>query len=753
MPPSVPQLAISLASVPRGAPCRLRQHQHQRHHQKSAAARQVPQQWAPHSFAAFPLDLNKETSTPALFASTGGSRSGTAMEASRDTALPADQPEPEKDGKLQRTLTSMLANVPNGTVPQHLVDEICAGNCVAFVGAGFSVTAGLPGWATLLEQLVDRAVEGGRWIREDEAQSLKELVAKEKYDQCAQTLEDKMGPGPMARAMAELLDVSDRSKWKSEMEERLRLLAEIPFSAILTTNFDKLLPGVPGNVLPGSLPRVQKDTNEAMRAVLRGSYESSYLGWDSWHWNAYVSAGSLTSPENMLPIIQLHGSTKEEYLEEPGLTFTKAGYRRILHGSATYSSFLSSVMSTKTVLYLGFSFQDEYINELRSSVVQMLGADVERPLAYAITDSKTPLDAAYYLKHEGVQFLNFDPHQGGQHKNWQGFLQRLRDIHDKTSPPKRWAASITRGLSGGTAMQGVFKFCKYKDEKGDTILWKFFKQELPESMVECCPHTAAQGGLEDWLKATLSHQHVDLVITPFRQDLTPSRAQSVALAIQQLPPEHQTRVIVWTADQGGDDVRQKERVRRYRGFVGASYSLTLTVARVSWPQVMRLGVRAVCTEVGHLLTEMREAIHHQRPGTTSDRGLLLQWLAMVPDLDAMFHAIDRDHDGNITLAELRAAVEASVEQWPDAARLPDLVMRFADADANGAIDLDEFKSFAEGLRNVAVPLPQPALLPCPRCGKPRRWLKPDGSFHSFCGKTCAAAASATRALDSSDEEL
>ena len=78
---------------------------------------------------------------------------------------------------------------------------------------------------------------------------------------------------------------------------------------------------------------------------------------------------------------------------------------------------------------------------------------------------------------------------------------------------------------------------------------------------------------------------------------------------------------------------------------------------------------------------------------------------MVPDLDTMFQAIDRDHtsNGDITLAELRAAVKSSVEGWPDAARLPDVIMRFADADANGTIDLDEFKSFAKGLRNVAAP--------------------------------------------------
>eukprot|EP01043_Picozoa_sp_COSAG02_P103536 COSAG02_NODE_39547_length_416_cov_0.488959_2_plen_57_part_01 len=53
-------------------------------------------------------------------------------------------------------------------------------------------------------------------------------------------------------------------------------------------------------------------------------------------------------------------------------------------------------------------------------------------------------------------------------------------------------------------------------------------------------------------------------------------------------------------------------------FVRAAYSHTVTVARVSCTQVMRLGVRAVCTEVGHLLMEMREAIHHDQPSTKTD---------------------------------------------------------------------------------------------------------------------------------------
>src|SRR5690606_18841177 len=51
--------------------------------------------------------------------------------------------------------------------PRHLSEEIVAGNCVAFVGAGFSAAARLPAWTELLRELAGevgeslrRAIEG-----------------------------------------------------------------------------------------------------------------------------------------------------------------------------------------------------------------------------------------------------------------------------------------------------------------------------------------------------------------------------------------------------------------------------------------------------------------------------------------------------------------------------------------------------------------------------------------------------------------
>merc|ERR1719291_489921 len=73
------------------------------------------------------------------------------------------------------------------------------------------------------------------------------------------------------------------------------------------------------------------------------------------------------------PIIQLHGSVaQDEWLQDPGLAFTREGYRKLLHGNESYTKFMTSLMAAKTILYMGFSFSDEYLNEMRSSVMMMM---------------------------------------------------------------------------------------------------------------------------------------------------------------------------------------------------------------------------------------------------------------------------------------------------------------------------------------------------------------------------------------------
>ena len=60
--------------------------------------------------------------------------------------------------------------------------------------------------------------------------------------------------------------------------------------------------------------------------------------------------------------------------------------------------------------------------------------------------------------------------------------------------------------------------------------------------------------------------------------------------------------------------------------------------------------------------------------------------------DTMFARLDSNHDGRVTHAELVAAVAPSVAGWPEAALLPDAIMRFGDGTGRGWICLHEFQA-------------------------------------------------------------
>jgi hypothetical protein len=337
---------------------------------------------------------------------------------------------------LERTQSkprpAMTTGLRQREVPAHLIDEINAGNCVAFVGAGFSAAAKLPDWRSLLEQLVQAGVED-RTVDEKKAADLRSLIAEgtsNALDRCAQLLEDSMGQEKVAEVIAGALKIP--ATLPDQMIERLQMLVQIPFCAILTTNFDPLLPGVPATSADstGVMCRILREPPLSLTQQLtRQSKEMEKI-----HTQDFTASGA---DKELRPTIQLHGSIDEEYRGSQ-LAFTRLGYRNLLHGSATYAKFLSAVMATKTVLYIGFSFSDEYINELRSSTVMLTGADSDHPIGYAIVMDKSDSEVEFFRKHEGTHMLCFSKQKEG----FEGLDRWLRDISSATNPVLRWAGGL-----------------------------------------------------------------------------------------------------------------------------------------------------------------------------------------------------------------------------------------------------------------------------------------------------------------------
>lgn len=282
-------------------------------------------------------------------------------------------------------------------LPSHLIDRVRGGDCVAFVGAGFSAAARLPMWGDLLRDIASVADEDVRG-------RVMGLVAKgsaHALDQAAQTLEDHLR---RERFVDEVRLRLGRPAITTVMARRLEWLKGIPFRAILTTNFDGVLDGAP----PGSSQYAQ---------VLR---PTGHRWWEEGFWKDSVGACR----------IKLHGDATPE--RENDIVLTRLDYRRRLYGDAAYMTFLRSVFATSTVLYLGCSFDDAYLNELRSEVLALIGhRGEEEPVAYAVLNDVPEATRDYFLRHEGIRILGYDTNGG---LDWSGFDRHLEALFEATNP-------------------------------------------------------------------------------------------------------------------------------------------------------------------------------------------------------------------------------------------------------------------------------------------------------------------------------
>jgi CheY-like chemotaxis protein len=286
--------------------------------------------------------------------------------------------------------------------PDHLAREIADGNCVAFVGAGFSAAAKLPDWTTLLVRLADEAE-----CEQEVRQALHEHEGAEGRYLAAQLIEDRLGREAMVAGLRRKL-VGERGE---AMERRLALLRRIPFRVILTTNFDDLLGGKVAS----------EDTYvEALRP-------RDHRWWEEQFWRDPERGGGAA-------VLKLHGDLSQS---RDRVVLTRRDYRRRLYQDAGYQVFLRSILATRTVLYLGFSFTDAYLSELRSEVLSLLdfraGAE---PVAYAVVADAPRELQTFYRLHEGIEVLGYD--SAGK-TDFSGFDRWLEAIADATSPRRRFA--------------------------------------------------------------------------------------------------------------------------------------------------------------------------------------------------------------------------------------------------------------------------------------------------------------------------
>lgn len=438
--------------------------------------------------------------------------------------------------------------------PQALIDEILQGNCVAFLGAGFSAAARLPGWPQLLREVAAAAVE------HDErnarlAEDIQPLLHREPkptatdLDRAAQALDDRLVGVRFRELLAERL----RHEETPTMRDRLRWIRGIPFRALLTVNLDGVLD--PDDDEPRVIgPSTYRDV---LRPAPRPWWESRFWGDEA----------------RGAPLIKLHGDAGSLR----NIVFTRRDYRRLLYESPGYVSFLRSLLATRSVLYLGFSFTDQYLNELRSEVLALLfGAEEEvRPIAWAVVDSQDAVAVEHFRRHEAVQVLTFDPKRefDGEPQGYAPFDSFLNELHVRTNPVHRFGRRLAgrRVLwvdpnpTNNARLHDFLTVVAADESVGDE----------PLEIVNVPTHEAALAALDDGA--------FDLIITHWGSDNDTARA-----LLRSLEPDKRAPVIVFASP--------KHATRRRR-------------------EALHLGAFEYCWTWGQTIDALWRTLHVDPPGS------------------------------------------------------------------------------------------------------------------------------------------
>jgi hypothetical protein len=332
----------------------------------------------------------------------------------------------------------MYASRAATTLPPSLIDDLSCGRVVPFIGAGLSRRAGLPDWPQLLIALISAAaarglsVAIGKQIRDASARGQYELAS----DALATHLGDQLGS-----ALAEILDPPGL-----DLPLVHTLLATVSWPAVITTNFDNLLPRAFG----AHTRTITWLDRPGMENVLRSH-----------------------SPHIMFA----HGA-----LEQPGsIVLTTEGYRRCLRDAA-YRTYLKSVFTNYTVLFLGFSFTDRDVLWLLEDLRETFGASKTPHFALVATSDTSDLRVDSLRQNFNIEAIVYTPTDSTHPE----FETLLRQVVDHCPGPRRDLASTLDalkvkqpGLDAVEYLRQYAETCRQLSESGySRSAWVSLQAEL-----------------------------------------------------------------------------------------------------------------------------------------------------------------------------------------------------------------------------------------------------------------------------------
>ncbi len=210
--------------------------------------------------------------------------------------------------------------------PVDLITNLRVGQCVLYAGAGLSAVAGLPVWKEFASGLVE-AVRKGGLITEEDRTFFCTALESGKTDHVVDQIVGQVEPAFILAHIQSLADSVD------SLPASHQTLAELPFSAVLTTNFDDLLERAFSAKV--SVPLTPADTEQLFEATTQREFFLLKL------------YGTLNRPESLL--------------------VSPAQFQEFVADNQPFRSFIESLFVSRTILFTGCSLEgiETYLRGLR----------------------------------------------------------------------------------------------------------------------------------------------------------------------------------------------------------------------------------------------------------------------------------------------------------------------------------------------------------------------------------------------------
>lgn len=225
-----------------------------------------------------------------------------------------------------------------------LIQKINTGNVALFIGAGCSISAGLPDGKTLTEAL------------------------KLHFEACNQQLSDFMD---VCQDIEETppydsLQVADFIKQKLdlfELTDAHKILTKFPWSSIFTTNFD--------NVIETAY-NTTKDRHKSCYPI---SNESPSVN---------ISDRSKIYLFKLMGTVDSHDATS-------AMVLTRSEYHNSIIKRNQYLKLLSDFIKSGTIIYIGYSFKDQIVKDVIGGLAKLHGIS-KIPWSYMLLRDEVPQD-------------------------------------------------------------------------------------------------------------------------------------------------------------------------------------------------------------------------------------------------------------------------------------------------------------------------------------------------------------------------